>query len=295
MAKQQYARVVLCVWLVCVAGVMLLVAPSDGEGGRVGKAGGEGGRVVAATTQAPEFANEFEALVSLRLHRPNVDGPYELVYNVTQSISKLAQVYMHSLNATTNIRSLARYDMKPPMLYVVFENDDGSTSCECSVSEYLVPVPELHAWRSTVPVVQRPNTTVDGEECSHFIQHGWLISSDKLSAFFSGDGDGAVDGKHDSETGAVPVHTVWRYPPIPEHPQKMLVEAKNFTSVRIGTPDDAVFAVPKLCAHCNSTSIFLSAGAGGTPMTPPPLQSLMSAALREHVSVSVSASPLQVE
>ena len=104
--------------------------------------------MVAAMMQAPEFANEFEALVSLRLHRPNVDGPYELVYNVTQSISKLAQVYMHSLNATTNIRSLARYDMKPPMLYVVFENDDWSTSCECSVSEYLVPVPELHAcWR----------------------------------------------------------------------------------------------------------------------------------------------------
>ena len=31
MAKQQYARVVLCVWLVCVAGVMLLVAPMEKE------------------------------------------------------------------------------------------------------------------------------------------------------------------------------------------------------------------------------------------------------------------------
>lgn len=236
----------------------------------------------------PTFATELQASVSMRLHRPGDMEPYVLRYNVTQSMSKSMQVYEHPLNATAKLRTLGRYDMSPPMLYLVMENDDGSATCSCDVSEYLVPIPELHAWRSTVPVKERPNVTIDGIVCRKFVQKGIQIPIDTLSAFFCDDvhQDEMIEEYHEIEEATyVPVHTVWHYPPLPEHPKKLLIEVKNFSSVSIGTPDDAFFAVPSPCIkspHCNATNT------AAAPTTMTPFQLLMSAIVREDQASSSS-------
>ena len=244
----------------------------------------------------PQFATEFQASVSLKLHNPLNPEPYMLAYNVTQSMEKLMQVYEHPLNALGKLRTLGRYDMTPPMLYVVTEYSNGSATCSCDVSEYLVPIPELHAWRSTVPVRQRSNVTINGHKnCRHFVQKGVQIDIDTLSAFFCDDtheDEMMMDEYHELEASYVPVHTVYHYPPLPDNPKKLLFEFKNFSSVSIGTPDDDAFAVPSLCMkspHCNATT---TSAAAPTSMTP--LQLLMSAVLLRDHQTSSSPSALDI-
>lgn len=185
----------------------------------------------------PAFPGELSTSVSLLLHRPKL-APYALEYNVTQSLQMPAQLYAHKVNTTTTLTTLARFDMTPPMHYVITENaESGESTCKCSVSTQYVPIPELEPWSTRTPVVRRNDTVVNGVACEHYVQHAWHINTDTLSVFFSED-DGA---------GLLPIKTVWRYPPIPERPDQLLVETKSFTATSTGPIPESAFAIPALC------------------------------------------------